>query len=285
VAETADPRSATGRWRLDGRRALVTGATKGIGWAVVAELLDLGATVTIVARSAEDVAGCLRSGPAERLFGIAADVTDPTDRRTAVEYAAEKMGGIDILINNAGTNIRKASLDFTPEEFAFLFDTNLVSAWELSRLAYPHLKEAAAIGDACIVNVGSVAGSVSVGSGAPYAMTKAALDQMTRYLAVEWGADGIRSNAVLPWYTRTFRVAPYLDAPDFTATVLDRTPIGRIAESEDVSGVIAFLSLPVAAYVTGQTLAADGGFLALGFVPASASPRLSHRNEDVSESP
>jgi Tropinone reductase 1 len=176
------------------------------------------------------------------------------------------MGGIDFLINNAGTNIRKDSLGYSPEEFRFLFDTNLVSAWELSRLAYPLLKEASeAAGDSGIVNIGSVAGSVAVGSGAPYAMTKAAMDQMTRYLAVEWGPDGIRTNAVLPWYTRTFRVSPYLDAPEFTGKVLARTPLKRIAESEDVSGLVTFLCLPASRYVTGQTIAVDGGFSAFGF--------------------
>ena len=115
------------------------------------------------------------------------------------------------------------------------------------------------------MNIGSVAGSKAVGSGAPYAMTKAAMDQMTRYLAVEWGPDQIRTNAVLPWYTRTFRVSVYLDAPEFTEKVLARTPLGRIAESEDISGLVAFLCLPAARYVTGQQIAIDGGFLAYGF--------------------
>jgi len=251
---------------LDGRRALITGGTKGIGWAVAEELLALGATVTIVARGEIEVAERIGSGSADRLFGFAADVATAEGRETAMQSAIAAMDGLDILVNNAGTNIRKPSLEYSAEEFDFLFDTNLVSAWEMCRLAYPRLKAAAEMaGDAAIVNVGSVAGTVGVGSGAPYAMTKAAMDQMTRYLAVEWGADRIRSNAVLPWYTRTFRVSPYLDAPEFTQRVLDRTPLGRVAESEDVSGVIAFLCLPVARYVTGQTIAADGGFLSYGF--------------------
>ncbi len=254
------------RWNLDGRRALVTGGTKGIGWAAAEEFLALGATVTIAARGEEEVGERLRADTSGKLFGVAADVSTMKGRQTMIDFAAEKMGGLDFLVNNAGTNIRKSSQEYTPDEFAFLFDTNLVSAWELSRLAYPFLKESAsASGDAGIVNIGSVAGSVAVGSGAPYAMTKAAMDQMTRYLAVEWGPDQIRTNAVLPWYTRTFRVSPYLDAPDFTEKVLAKTPLKRIAESEDISGLVAFLCLPAARYVTGQTIAADGGFLAYGF--------------------
>ena len=254
------------RWNLAGRRALVTGGTKGIGWAVAEELLLLGATVTIAARGIQEVSDRLGADPTGKLFGIAADASTAKGRPSIIDYAAEQMGGIDFLINNAGTNIRKASTEYSPEEFSFLFDTNLVSAWELSRLVHPFLKASASdSGDAGIVNIGSVAGSIAVGSGAPYAMTKAAMDQMTRYLAVEWGPDQIRTNAVLPWYTRTFRVSPYLDAPDFTEKVLAKTPLGRVAESEDVSGLVAFLCLPAARYVTGQTIAVDGGFLAHGF--------------------
>jgi Tropinone reductase 1 len=254
------------RWNLEGRRALVTGGTKGIGWAIAEEFLALGAVVFIAARGDREVSERLDGDQSGKLFGIAADVSTAEGRTAIIDSAAARLGGIDFLINNAGTNIRKASLDYSADEFSFLFDTNLVSCWELSRLAYPYLKASAAeSGDAGIVNVGSVAGSVAVGSGAPYAMTKAALDQLTRYLAVEWGPDRIRVNAVLPWYTRTFRVAPYLEAPDFTEKVLAKTPLGRVAESEDVSSLAAFLCLPAARYVTGQAIAADGGFSAFGF--------------------
>lgn len=244
----------------------MTGGSKGIGWAVAEEFLALGATVTIAARGAEEISDRLSADTTGRLLGIAADVSTEAGRAAIIESATAGRRGLDFLVNNAGTNLRKASLEYAPEELRFLFDTNLVSAWELSRLAYPFLKAASAVsGDAGIVNIGSVAGSVAVGSGAPYAMTKAAMDQMTRYLAVEWGPDHIRTNAVLPWYTRTFRVSPYLDAPEFTEKVLAKTPLGRVAESEDISGLVAFLCLPAAAYITGQTIAADGGFLAYGF--------------------
>lgn len=244
----------------------MTGGTKGIGWAIADEMLALGATVTIAARGETEIEERLGGDTTGRLLGIAADVSTSEGRKTAVEFALAQRGGIDLLINNAGTNIRKASLDFSPDELGFLLDTNLVSAWELSRLAYPFLKASASeSGDASIVNISSVAGSRAVGSGAPYAMTKAAMDQMTRYLAAEWGPDQIRTNAVLPWYTRTFRVSQYLDAPEFTERVLARTPLGRVAEPEDISGLAAFLCMPSARYITGQTIAADGGFLSYGF--------------------
>jgi Tropinone reductase 1 len=259
------------RWRLDGRRALVTGATKGIGFAVVEDLLGLGARVCITARTEQDVEACLTEWreAGHDVAGVAADVATQPGREAAIKAAVDAFGGLDILVNNAGTNIRKATVEYAPEEYETLMQTNLVSAYELSRLAYPYLKEAP--GGASIVTIGSVAGSVMVGSGLPYAMTKAAIDQLTRYLAVEWGGDGVRVNAVNPWYTRTHRVSPYLDHPGFTAEVLAKTPLGRVAESEDVSGLVAFLCLPAAAYVTGQTVAVDGGFLAYGFVPSAAA--------------
>lgn len=250
------------RWRLDGRRALVTGGTKGIGLAVAEEMLSLGAAVTIVARSEADVTGRVAQWRENSLpaHGIAADVSTEGGRPTAVEYAARAMDGIDILINNVGTNIRKPTDDYAPDEYAKVFETNLTSVFEISRAAHPHLRESGG----SIVNIGSVAGSVFVGSGLPYAMTKAALDQMTRYLAVEWAGDRIRVNSVNPWYTQTPLASPVLADPEFSARVLSRTPLERIADPEDVAGIVAFLCLPAARHITGQTIAVDGGFLARG---------------------
>jgi tropinone reductase I len=257
----------TKRWRLDGRRALVTGGTKGIGEAVAAELLGLGAQVTVVARNAEEVSARVAAWMANGLsaFGIAADMTVAEGRAAAIEATVEAMGSLDILINNVGTNIRKPSLDYTPEEVTFLISTNVMAAWEMSRAAYPHLKAAAdAGGDATIVGIGSTAGTVCVGSGAPYAMTKAAIDQMTRYLAVEWAEDGVRVNEVNPWYTWTPLATPVLKQPETAERILARTPNGRIADPEDIAGLVAFLCLPAARHITGQCIAVDGGMLANG---------------------
>lgn len=255
------------RWRLDGRRALVTGATKGIGAAIADEMLALGATVTRAARGVDDLAALVAADAAKGFpsHGVAADVSTADGRAALLNEAVTAMGAIDILINNAGTNRRGASATFNEDDYRLIMETNLTSVWELSRLSHPYLTAAAAkTGDATIIQIGSVAGLTFIGSGAPYAMTKAALDQLARYLAVEWAGDGIRVNAVHPWYTKTPLANRVLDDPEFAERVLARTPNRRIADPEDVAGIVAFLCLPAARHITGQSLAVDGGYTANG---------------------
>ncbi|GAB4454359.1 MAG: SDR family oxidoreductase [Armatimonadaceae bacterium] len=262
-----DKTNGGARWRLEGRRVLITGGTKGIGAAIAAELLELGATVTVTARGEAEIGARLADWKAYgySAYGIPADMTLPEDRWRAMDYALEAMGGLDILVNNAGTNRRGPSLEITPQDYALVMETNVTAPWEMCRIAHPHLKAASIqTGDACIVGIGSVAGSKYIGSGAPYAMSKAAMDELTKYLAVEWAADGIRVNGVNPWYTKTPLANRVLDDPQFTERVLARTPIKRIADPADIAGMVAFLCLPVARHITGQNVAVDGGYLANG---------------------
>ena len=254
------------RWRLEGRRALVTGGTKGIGEAVAQELMALGASVTIIARD-EDLLRARVGGWREAglpAYGIAANVTRHSDRVKAIGFAVEQMGGLDILVNNVGTNRRGKTDELSTVDIKTVMRTNLTAPWELCRLAHPYLKNAGQDGDACIVGIGSVAGSVYVGSGAPYGMTKAAMDQLTRYLAVEWAEEGIRVNSVNPWYTNTPLAGPVLNAPERSGRIIGRTPNRRIAEPDDISGLVAFLCLPAARHITGQIISVDGGFLVNG---------------------
>ena len=153
-------------------------------------------------------------------------------------------------------------MDYADDEWRQLFETNLFSAFELSRFAFPLLSRHAA---SCIVNVGSVSGLTHVRTGAVYGMSKAALHQLTRNLACEWAEDGVRVNAVAPWYIRTRRTSDSLAQPEYYEEVIARTPMRRVGEAEEVAAAVAFLCLPASSYVTGECIAVDGGFLRYGF--------------------
>jgi Tropinone reductase 1 len=259
------------RFGLAGRRALITGGTRGIGHAVALELLALGADVCVIARDAQRLAETLeqwrRLYPERNIEGHAGDVSVEADRLASFQHLEQKFRGLDLLVNNVGTNIRKRAEDYRLEEYRHVVETNMTSTFEMCRLAFPLLSAAAAGGRSApaVVNVVSVAGMTHLRTGAPYGMTKAALIQLTRNLACEWARVPIRVNAVAPWYINTPLAKPVLDVEAYRSAVIERTPMGRVGEPEEVAGVVAFLCMRASSYITGQCLAVDGGFTINGF--------------------
>jgi tropinone reductase I len=253
----------TTTWSLIGKKALVTGSTKGIGLATAWEMMALGAEVVIVSRQQADIDRVIAEAKNfnYRITGVEADVSTKDGRIRIVKHIQKHGGTLDVLVNNVGTNIRKSFLDQTEEEMDVVFKTNLTSGVELVKLMFPFLKESKV---ASVVNVASVAGSIDVGTGAAYGMSKGAEIQLTKILANEWGVHGIRVNTVSPWFTETPLTETLLKNTETVTKVLTRTPLGRIAKASEMANVIAFLAMEKSSYLTGQNIIVDGGMTTRG---------------------
>jgi NAD(P)-dependent dehydrogenase (short-subunit alcohol dehydrogenase family) len=252
--------------RLSGRAAVVTGASGGIGRAIVERFLLEGASVTMTQRSVGAGkamnARLAREHPGRVAFH-AADIRDPVSVAGLVDMTLERFGALDILCNNAGTGLLRAVHETSDEEYELVMDTNVRGIFLACRHAVPQMLEQ---GRGSIVNIGSVAGSVGFESDAVYCASKGAVLALTRQMALDYSSRGIRVNCVCPGFVETEMMQTFIDSHADPAPVREQIvalhPIGRVGRPEEVAAAAAFFASDDASFVTGTSLAVDGGLLA-----------------------
>lgn len=255
---------AMDHWTLQGRTALVVGASKGIGKATTEELLRQGAEVIFVARSTELIEALETEYQAKgwAATGWVVDVGEDSERADLAERIGQRWEQLDILVNNVGTNVRKPTLEATAEDLLHVMNVNVAAAFNLSQRLHPLLKAST---QSSIINISSIAAQTGVmWTTGIYAMSKAAMDRMTQYLAVDWGKDNIRVNSINPWFINTSRVERVLSIPEKVQAINEATPLGRVGEPEEVARLVAFLAMPASSYLSGLNVAMDGAFSQVG---------------------
>lgn len=242
---------------LEGAVAIVTGAAGGIGSALVAQLRAAG--VAVVAEDLDPAVGALEG---ERVATLCADAADAATARDAVHLARERFGGLDLLMNNAGRFLMKPLVETSDDEWDGLMATNVRSAFVHCRAALPALM---ASDRAAIVNTCSISGVVGLPQQGAYAATKGAIAQITRQLAIEHAADGVRVNAIAPGAVATAFVDRAVGGPPDPAreaAIAAEHPLHRMGTPEEIARAMVFLASPAAGFITGAILMADGGYTA-----------------------
>lgn len=253
----------TNPFDLTGRRALVTGSSRGIGLAIARALLGAGAHVVVHGRTAASVdatAGALaQEFGADAVSTAAFDIIDEDAVVTGIREI-EAVGALDILVNNAGMQHREPLLEVSLENWERVIRTDLTSAFLVGRTA---ARAMVARGNGAIVNICSVQTDLARPTIGAYTAAKGGLRNLTKAMTAEWAGSGVRVNGVAPGYIRTELTQPLVDDPTFNAWVLGRTPIGRWGEPEDIGGAVVWLASDASRFVSGQVVFVDGGMTAV----------------------
>jgi gluconate 5-dehydrogenase len=246
-------------FRLDGKIALITGSTRGLGWAMATALATREAHVVITGRSDDDVGARVAElvGAGLSAEGRAGDLSDIDDAVAGLEAIAQRGGRLDILVNNAGINHRAPVVDFDQADWRRVLEVNLDAPFALARAAARHM---VAAGAGRIINIGSIMGSTVARPTIPaYVASKGGIVGLTKALAVELGPHGVTVNAVGPGYVATEMNTPLVEDPEFNRMVVDSTPVGRWGRPDEIAAAVVFLASDEASYVNGQTILVDGG--------------------------
>lgn len=250
-------------FRMDGLRILLTGAGGAIGSVLARAFADLGAIVAVHDLTADKIDGLVAAinESGGQAYPLTADVADPQQCSDLIDSAVSAMGGLDVLVNGAGINRRKPILEVTVDDFDAITAVNMRAVYLLSQAAHPHLK---ASGRGSIVNLSSLSARYSFNTISVYAATKAAVSGMTRSFAREWVQDNIRVNCIEPAVVQTEFTKPLWGDEHRARWFEDTTPIGRLAQAEELVGAVVFLATPASSYITGQSIVIEGGILAGG---------------------
>jgi len=246
---------------LSGKRALVTGSSRGLGFAMAKALAEAGASVVLNARDtvALGAAAADLAATGATVHAVAFDVTSRDSVDEAVTHVENDIGPIDILVNSAGMQFRSSLEAFPPDKFDQMIATNLTSVFNVSQPVARHMISR---GAGKIINICSLMSGLSRPSIAPYAATKAAVANITRGMAVDWARHGLNVNGIAPGYFLTELNQALSDDPKFNAWIETRTPMGRWAQPAELGGAVVFLASPAASFVNGHILYVDGAFTA-----------------------